>query len=93
MSLALIEAMLCGRVCITTNVGGARELITHGKEGFVAEAATPELLDQALEEAWQQHDQWKAIGEAAYHKVRQVIARKPEEIIIQDVEDFFTATR
>lgn len=93
MSLALIEAMLCGRVCITTHVGGAKELITHGVEGFVAEAATPDLLDQALEEAWQNWDQWKAIGEAAYYKVRQVIAQKPEEIITQDVEDFFTAIR
>jgi glycosyltransferase involved in cell wall biosynthesis len=92
MSLALIEAMLCGRVCITTHVGGAKELITHGVEGFVAEAATPDLLDQALEEAWQNQHRWKEIGYAAYEKVRKVISKRPEEVVLEDVTHFFERT-
>lgn len=85
MSLALIEAMLCGRVCIATNVGGAKELITHGEDGFVAEAATPDLLDQALEQAWQNRHRWKEIGFAAYAKVRRVILKRPEEVVLADL--------
>ena len=48
-ALSLTEAMLCGRMPITTNTGRAAELIDDNVCGFVAPAATFELLDEVLE--------------------------------------------
>ena len=38
--LALIEAMLCGRAAVVTDVGGNSEWIEEGRTGFGAEAPT-----------------------------------------------------
>jgi glycosyltransferase involved in cell wall biosynthesis len=70
-SLALVEAMLCGRVAIATNVGRAAELIDDGRRGFIAPAAAVELVDGALERAWQQRHEWQAMGARAAAAVRQ----------------------
>lgn len=66
MPLAIVEAMLCGRVCIATDVGGINEWITDGETGFIAAAPTVALLLQALETAWDKKQQWPEIGNAAH---------------------------
>jgi glycosyltransferase involved in cell wall biosynthesis len=66
MPLAIVEAMLCGRPCVATDVGGVAEWIQDGFSGFVAEAATEHALDRALERAWQARDQWGEIGMRAH---------------------------
>jgi len=48
MPLALVEAMLCGRPAIVTDIAGHTELVAHGENGFVAKAPTVELFDEAL---------------------------------------------
>jgi glycosyltransferase involved in cell wall biosynthesis len=68
--LSLIEAMLCRRMAIVSNVGRAAELVDHGRSGFVMPAATVELLDATLEEAWQCRERWQAMGEAAGDAIR-----------------------
>lgn len=50
--LALVEAMLCGRAAVVTDVGGNAEWIDDGQTGFVAEAATARSFGAALERAW-----------------------------------------
>ncbi len=69
-ALSLTEAMLCGRLPITTNVGRAGELIDDNASGFIAPAATVELLDEVLERAWRRRDDWRAMGQRAAHTVR-----------------------
>jgi len=69
-ALSLVEAMMCGRVPITTNVGRAAELIDDNDSGFIAPAATAELLDQVLERAWNRRDDWRAMGQRAAHAIR-----------------------
>jgi glycosyltransferase involved in cell wall biosynthesis len=66
----LIDAMLCGRVPIVTDVGRASELIDDGVSGFIAPAATVELVDGALERAWQNREEWKIIGQRAAIAIR-----------------------
>lgn len=69
-ALSLIEAMLCGRVPITTNTGRAAELIDNNECGFVAPAATAELLDEVLDRAWSHREDWRAMGQRAAHAIR-----------------------
>jgi glycosyltransferase involved in cell wall biosynthesis len=62
-SLALLESIAYNRMCIATNVGDATLLIKDGQTGFIAEAATPKLIDDALERAWNCRDNWSEMGE------------------------------
>jgi glycosyltransferase involved in cell wall biosynthesis len=77
MSLAVIEAMLCGRPCITTDVGGNRELIVDNANGFMAKAPTVELFDEALNRAWENRHRLHEIGETAARDVREWIPKNP----------------
>lgn len=69
--LVVIEAMLCNRMAITTDIGRNRELIDDNESGFIAAAPTVEILDDALERAWRQRDRWQEIGQLAGQQIRQ----------------------
>jgi glycosyltransferase involved in cell wall biosynthesis len=77
--LALVEAMLCGRVPIVTDIGRSAELIDDNKSGFIAAAATVELIDEVLERAWQQRHRWHEIGQHAAAAIRQRHSLRPGE--------------
>jgi len=64
--LALIEAMLCGRPAVVTDVGGNAEWIVEPKTGFIAEAPTAKSLSAALERAWITQDNWEQMGKDAH---------------------------
>ena len=78
-ALSLIEAMMCSRVPITTNVGRAAELIDDNESGFIAPAATAELLDEVLERAWNRRDDWRAMGQRAAQAIRERHSLRPAE--------------
>jgi glycosyltransferase involved in cell wall biosynthesis len=69
--LAMIEAMMCGRPAITTNVGRVNELIDDNETGFVAGAPVLDLVDDAMERAWQRRHEWQAMGARAAVAIRQ----------------------
>ena len=79
MPLTLVEAMLCGRPCIVTDVGGNRELVRDGINGFLAKAPTVELLDEAMNRAWESRGRLKEIGCTATRDARQFVSRDPGE--------------
>ena len=87
LPLAVVEAMLCARPCIVTDVAGNRELIEDNVEGFIAAAPKPEFLDEALERAWQQRARWYDIGQAAAQKVRACVPRDPIGAFAQQLEE------
>jgi L-malate glycosyltransferase len=68
MPLAVVEAMLCGRICIVPDVGGNSEWITDKKNGFLAAAPTVKALLQTIEKAYAIKEQWPSIAAEA-HKV------------------------
>ena len=75
--LVVIEAMLCNRIAITTAIGRNRELIDDNESGFIASGATIDLLDDALERAWQKRDQWEQMGQLAGKHTRQRYPKDP----------------
>jgi len=85
--LSLVEAMMCGRVPITTNVGRAAELIDNNKSGFIAGAATVGLLDEALERAWHERNNWQRMGQLAARAIRQRHSQTPGDDLAARILD------
>ena len=86
LPLAVVEAMLCARPCIVTDVAGNAELIEDNVHGFVATAPKADCLDEALERAWQQREQWYNIGQAAAVKVRHSVPSDPIGAFVKQLE-------
>ena len=53
LPLAMVEAMLCGRPIVATDIAGHSEIIDDGITGFLARAPTVPALLEALEKLWQ----------------------------------------
>ena len=79
LPLALVEAMLCGRPAIATDVGGVRELLRDNVNGFLVKAPTVELLDEAMNRAWENRHRLKEMGEQAAIDVRKFVPPDPVE--------------
>jgi glycosyltransferase involved in cell wall biosynthesis len=75
----MIEAMLCGRMPIVTDVGRVTELVDDNRSGFIAPAATASLIDEAMERAWQRRHEWQAMGALAAADIRQRHSLRPGE--------------
>lgn len=89
LPIAMVEAMMCARPCIVTNVSGNTEILEDNIHGFVAAAPYSEFLDEALERAWQQRERWYEIGQAAAVKVRQAVSQDPVGEFVAKLENLF----
>jgi L-malate glycosyltransferase len=67
--LALIESMYCGRIAITTDVGGNTDYCKHLENGFVTYYPTLPALTEVLEIAWQNKNNWEHMGMLARKKI------------------------
>ena len=78
MPLALVEAMMCGRPCVVTKVGGNAEVVQDGVTGFLA---TPDedSIDAALEEAWARRGELREMGQRAALRIRELVPANPAE--------------
>jgi glycosyltransferase involved in cell wall biosynthesis len=85
LPLVIVEAMLSGRPVITTNVAGNAEYLREGITGFVAEAPTPALLDDALERAWARRADWKTMGAQGRRDVLELVPADPVGTFAQRV--------
>ena len=83
LPLALVEAMLCGRPAIVTDVAGNAELLEDNVTGFIATAPHPTCLDEAMERAWARREDWQAMGQMAAKSVRAQVPADPIEHFIE----------
>jgi glycosyltransferase involved in cell wall biosynthesis len=80
LPLAIVEAMICGRPVITTDVSGNAEFLEDNLTAFIARTATLHDLDEAMERAWNMRESWKIMGSVAAQAIRQKVPRNPARI-------------
>jgi glycosyltransferase involved in cell wall biosynthesis len=83
LPITLVEAMHAARPAIVTDVAGCTELIDDGENGFVAKAPTVDLLDEAMERAWEARDKLKDMGLSARQKVIAEIPENPARVFAE----------
>jgi glycosyltransferase involved in cell wall biosynthesis len=67
-------------------VGGNKELIRDGINGFLAKAATVPLLDEAMNRAWEYRERLEEMGCQAAKDVRHFVSRDPAEDFARELE-------
>jgi glycosyltransferase involved in cell wall biosynthesis len=68
-SLAMLEALACGRPVLTTAVGGTSDWISPGINGFVCAKNDIEALTATLRDAWSARSRWLEMGLAAHQRI------------------------
>jgi glycosyltransferase involved in cell wall biosynthesis len=68
MPLVVVEAMLCGRTCVATDVGGISEWIEDNRSGFIAAAPSVNCIGEAMNRAWERRTDWEKMGTLAFSK-------------------------
>lgn len=79
--LSLVEAMICGRPSVVTDVGGNVEWVDEPSTGFVADAPSARSLNKALERAWEARERWELIGRCAHEVAVSKFDPHPEEAV------------
>ncbi len=85
MPLAMVEAMICGRPSVVTDVGGHTEWIEEGKEGWIAAQADKTSFADAMEKAWEQKDNWEKVGVQAHHKALTLYDPQPGKTLLTHI--------
>jgi glycosyltransferase involved in cell wall biosynthesis len=70
LPLAIVEAMLCARPVIATDVAGHAEVIDDGITGFLADSPTTGSLRATLERFWMCREKAEDMGQAGARKMR-----------------------
>lgn len=91
LSLAVIEAMLCGRPVVATDVAGA-EVIEDGVTGFLAEAPTVGCVECALERFWARREEAREIGAAAAERIRRLVPPDPARVFADKIKELLGRT-
>lgn len=76
-SLAMLDAISSGRMVITTDVGAASELILDERTGYIIPAATSKFVDETLEKAWANRNNWLEMGIDAKTHLKEIISVDP----------------
>jgi glycosyltransferase involved in cell wall biosynthesis len=86
LPLVLVEAMLCGRPAVATEIAGHPDLIEEGITGFLAEAPTVSSLLNALERFWARRAEAKQLGEIAANNIRRLVPPDPVSIFSEKIQ-------
>ena len=86
LPLAIVEAMLCARPVVATDVGGNSEVIENGVSGILAAAPTIASVREALEVLWTRRDDLRDMGKTAAKAIRQKVPPDPIDVFAQKIK-------
>jgi len=93
LPLVIVEAMLCGRPVVATNVAGHSEVIEDGVVGFLADAPTVASIANALERLWERRSEAEQMGKAAAVRIRQLVPPDPIKVFSGKIKKLLEAHR
>ncbi len=93
----LCEAMACGLPCIATDVPGNRDVIQHGKTGWLCESTEPESIRSAIETLLSDDNLRKKLGDNARkfiedHYSLDIACEKEMDVYQQAIESYHTTS-
>ena len=80
LPLVLLEAMQCGRAYIGPATAGISEVIQEGQTGFLAESASVEAIDKALERAYNARAELAGMGEQGTDVAKKRLKEDPTQV-------------
>ena len=89
LPLAVIEAMLCGRPGIATDVGGHSEVIEDYITGFLAQSPTSVSMSEAIERFWTRRHDSKMLGEAGLKRIRNLLPPDPVQSFSDELTNIY----
>jgi len=84
--VALIEAMACGKIVMTTKVGGVADFIVNGKNGFIFDTKDYEPFVREIENWLADKKSYEIIGEEAKKTAMKLFGA---ERLISDIERLY----
>jgi glycosyltransferase involved in cell wall biosynthesis len=93
LPLVIVEAMLCGRPVVATNVAAHSEVIEDGVVGFLADAPTVPSVAKALERLWERRAEAEQMGKAAGARIRQLVPPDPIQVFSGKIKKLVEAHR
>jgi glycosyltransferase involved in cell wall biosynthesis len=85
LPLTVIEAMLCSRPVLATDVAGNSEVIVDGVTGFLAGAPTVPTVAQGLERLWANRPNLESMGRAGAKRIRELVPRDPIHVFSKKI--------
>jgi glycosyltransferase involved in cell wall biosynthesis len=86
LPLAMVEAMLCSRPIVATDVAGHEEIVEDGVTGFLAEAPTARAMTAALERFWARRTEAEEIGRAGHRRIQQLVPPDPARVFAEKLK-------
>jgi glycosyltransferase involved in cell wall biosynthesis len=87
LPLAMVEAMLCARPVVATDVAGHAEIMGDGVTGFLADAPTVASVAEALERMWARRSDLEELGRAGSRKIRGLVPEDPVRIFSDKIKN------
>lgn len=83
---SLLEALACGRPCVTTDTSGCREVVCDGENGLLVPVGNAEALANAIEQLLKNPEEGKKMGLKGRQRA---LAEFDEKIIINQTLDLY----
>jgi glycosyltransferase involved in cell wall biosynthesis len=93
LPLVIVEAMLCGRPAVVTDVAGNADMISDGETGFLAKSPTVRDFADALEALWSNRARLEKIGGAAAAMIRQLVPPDPVRDFVEKIKGVLRSSR
>jgi glycosyltransferase involved in cell wall biosynthesis len=85
LPLVLVEAMLCGRPVLATDVGGNSEILVDGVTGFLTGAPTVAHVADGLERLWANRTNLENMGRAGAKRIRELVPADPIRVFSEKI--------
>jgi glycosyltransferase involved in cell wall biosynthesis len=88
MPISVVEAMAMARPCFVSEVGDMPSWVAHNYNGFICPLVNAAAIDIALENCWQQKENWQQLGKNAFSTFNQKYPLPYEEKAAEILQQF-----